>query len=718
MVERKKIESNNKENLEPKGYIYKATNIENKKVYIGKAKADRKGRGDTPIEKRWNEEISDAHQLKRWNKNHPEEKKSMRYIENAINKYGEDSFILEEEDVAYSKSELNQKEKQYIKEYDSRDSEKGYNLREGGEGGDFNESTIEKISKGVSEKWEDPEYRKNVSQTTSKSITEKWKNPEYREKQANERSGRAQEPIWRGKMTEINRERGEDPNWVEKMTEINQERAKKPEYQENMSQILKEKWQEQEYSNTVSERVSNKWQDAEYVDRQLTARAEGGKKITDKEQFLKDIQEMKKKDINEKYGMDGKTTNRKIHKMLGHQGVRNFSQAREYLKDKNLNDVMKDIKKNELQKETRSNTGVRKKIENKKEFLRDIQTMKKKDINEKYNMDGRTTTKRIGEMLGHRGVYTYSQAREYLKNRDLNKVVKDINQHEKIERANKLERGTKIENKEEFMKDIQNLSKKEINRKYQMDGKTINNKIEKMLGHQGVKNYSQAREYLQDKEFKDVLKDIEKQESNDNDEKRIDAKNEREDESLVDNDKKDAVEKKIDPEKEIEGSEDREREEFNKKNEENQIVDKEFNDQFGKEEGNESNRQDDLEEGEKGNVGYVDESSNYKDCESITNIQKGEHDDIQGITEDSADKGKDYESINNMNDDKGNDYDSINDSGDEQNEDFSGINNNLDEQKDSDLEGIHKDFTSEGNKGTKREGMGREDDGFREQGYE
>jgi hypothetical protein len=167
------------------------------------------------------------------------------------------------------------------------DPNKGYNLTEGGSHGKLSEIAKKNMSKSHIEKWE--------------------KDQEYREKQLNERKNRSQ-----------------NQDWVDYMTYNNQQMTKQPKYQEKMSNKLKEKWKEKEYSNSVSTGISNQWQNKEYLEKQLSARVKGGKKIPDKEQFLKDIQEMNKKDINKKYGIDGKTTNRKIYKMLGHQGVWTF----------------------------------------------------------------------------------------------------------------------------------------------------------------------------------------------------------------------------------------------------------------------------------------------------------------------------------------------------------------------------------------------------------
>lgn len=108
--------------------IYKITNIENNKVYIGKAK---------DIKTRWSVH---KHQLRN-NKHHN------LYLQNAWNKYGENSFsfdIIEECD----ENSLCSREKFWIDYYNSFSSrECGYNLTDGGEGGALSQESIEKLSK-------------------------------------------------------------------------------------------------------------------------------------------------------------------------------------------------------------------------------------------------------------------------------------------------------------------------------------------------------------------------------------------------------------------------------------------------------------------------------------------------------------------------------------------------------------------------------------------
>ena len=78
------------------GYIYKITNIINGKIYIGKTKY--------LIESRFREHIKCAHR-------EDAHSNTGSYLHKAINKYGENNFIIEVLDTAESLFELNEKEK-------------------------------------------------------------------------------------------------------------------------------------------------------------------------------------------------------------------------------------------------------------------------------------------------------------------------------------------------------------------------------------------------------------------------------------------------------------------------------------------------------------------------------------------------------------------------------------------------------------------------------
>lgn len=432
----------NKEERSPHGIIYIATNSNNGKNYVGKTKK-------TP-EERWQVHLDKAQMLENIRESNPHTKIRGTHLNNAIIKYGNDAFIIKQIDVAYSRDELNEKERYYVKEYDSMNPDKGYNMTEGGEGGRPRPEVIER-------------------------------------------------------MTEISRERAKDPKWLDKMAEVNQEIGRNPETQGKISESLSEKWQEKQYQDNVSMGATNKWQEAKHRDRQFTARRAGKREIPDKGEFLRDIQDMKKKDINTKYDMDGKSINVRINEMLGHHGVKNYSEAKKYLENKNLDNVLKDI--NEKLNERPNEFKGKKEISNTREFLEDIQNIQAKEIAQKYDMNRSTVNKRIREMLGDKGIKNYTEAKKYLQDKNLDDVVKGID--EKLKDQSHITEGkTIISNKKEFLKDIQELQKNEIDQKYGMDAKTVNNKIKELLGEHGVKNYTGAKEYLKDKNLDEVLKDI------------------------------------------------------------------------------------------------------------------------------------------------------------------------------------------------------------------
>ena len=93
-------------------YIYKIYNTINNKVYIGVT--------SRTIEERFNEHQSRI------------EERSNIHLYQAMKKYGAEHFAVEQIDTANTKAEMFEKEKYYIKLYDSFHN--GYNLTLGGEG--------------------------------------------------------------------------------------------------------------------------------------------------------------------------------------------------------------------------------------------------------------------------------------------------------------------------------------------------------------------------------------------------------------------------------------------------------------------------------------------------------------------------------------------------------------------------------------------------------
>ncbi len=93
-------------------YIYKVTNKENGKIYIGQ-----------------------TNNFKRRIKEHLKDKRTNHQpFKRALNKYGKDGFTWEIIDKCNLKKEINDKEKYYINYYNSK-IPKGYNITNGGDGG-------------------------------------------------------------------------------------------------------------------------------------------------------------------------------------------------------------------------------------------------------------------------------------------------------------------------------------------------------------------------------------------------------------------------------------------------------------------------------------------------------------------------------------------------------------------------------------------------------
>ncbi len=366
----------------PFGYIYRATNIQNEKNYIGQTVASRWGEDKSPIEDRWKEEVQEAYGKQRRGED-------LRYIERAIVKYGPENFELKEQDIAHSQEDLDNKETDWIKEYDSMNPDKGYNMKEGGRGGLLSEEAKENLSKIGSEKWqEDLKYREKQT----KERRERAKNPEFIEKMTKINRERAKDPKWREKMSKVTTEKYQkDPKYKEKQTQERRERAKNPEWIEKMTKINREITQRPEYKEKMSKVISEKWdKDPEYRQKQIESHDKYKKKIEDKREFLNDIKnEVQKKELLEKYEMSGKTMNRRIEEMLGEHGVKNYTGAKEYLKDKDLDDVLKDIEGKSTEKQTELKDKTDQKIGDKEAPQKAEDKMDKPVDNEKEEQKGK-----------------------------------------------------------------------------------------------------------------------------------------------------------------------------------------------------------------------------------------------------------------------------------------------------------------------------------------
>lgn len=106
-------------------YLYRITNQLNEKVYIGQT---------MDAGKRWGVHKSFARN----------DDKPRQYIHHAIAKYGSDNFVFEVIATCRTQENADTIEDQLIQQYDSRNKEKGYNLKTGGSHGIHSEETKQK----------------------------------------------------------------------------------------------------------------------------------------------------------------------------------------------------------------------------------------------------------------------------------------------------------------------------------------------------------------------------------------------------------------------------------------------------------------------------------------------------------------------------------------------------------------------------------------------
>ena len=133
-------------------YIYKTTNLINKKIYIGQ-KIYRKKDDNWYLG-------------------------SGIVLNKAIKKYGRENFIKEIIECCETKKDLNEKEKYWIKFYDSTNRNIGYNISEGGDGGNLGEI----VNKKISSKLKGIKKPKSFGEKISKALKGKSKSEEHIEK--------------------------------------------------------------------------------------------------------------------------------------------------------------------------------------------------------------------------------------------------------------------------------------------------------------------------------------------------------------------------------------------------------------------------------------------------------------------------------------------------------------------------------------------------------
>ena len=136
-------------NLEVYGIIYKITNKINGKVYIGQT--IQKGGFDRRY----------CHNLKKYTHN--------QHLKRSIERYGIDNFEINKVfDIAFSKIELDVKERCWIQYYNSCDINYGYNIAEGGHNGSPLKGKTEEELKQIYSKLNTWQGRKHTEEEKKK----------------------------------------------------------------------------------------------------------------------------------------------------------------------------------------------------------------------------------------------------------------------------------------------------------------------------------------------------------------------------------------------------------------------------------------------------------------------------------------------------------------------------------------------------------------------
>lgn len=177
-------------------FIYRITNLINQKIYIGQTN----------------------YPARRWSQHkHAAKTNSQELIvTRAMSKYGFNNFIFEVIATCRTQDDANYAEEIIIKQYDSRNLNKGYNIKPGGDTSSPSDETRKKISEGRKRFFKDnfgsnkgvpltEEHRKNISKASfGKPGTNKGKkfSDEWRQKIAIANTGKTPTPETLIKLSE------------------------------------------------------------------------------------------------------------------------------------------------------------------------------------------------------------------------------------------------------------------------------------------------------------------------------------------------------------------------------------------------------------------------------------------------------------------------------------------------------------------------------------
>lgn len=141
----------------PEGYgaIYLITDLTNDKVYVGQTWQT--------VYARWRGHLSDANK----------EETGPMLITRAIKKHGKQNFTVGLLGVANTQETLDALEDLWIIVLGSQDTKIGYNIRGGGSNGKWNQTTTQKMSGIMKNKWAEPGYKEKVAKTMASEATKR-----------------------------------------------------------------------------------------------------------------------------------------------------------------------------------------------------------------------------------------------------------------------------------------------------------------------------------------------------------------------------------------------------------------------------------------------------------------------------------------------------------------------------------------------------------------
>ena len=317
----KKIMKNGKINglLDVYGIIYLVKNKVNGKCYVGQTVKkngfrDRYGVGNgrTMIESFY--------------KTHKKNNSSSDIILEDMDKYGLDAFEVDEcIDYAFSKTELDIKEKTYISIYKSMISNSynnyyvgGYNKTSGGSGAkDFKWSeeskqklkeikntpeALERSREAAKKENLSPETLKkrseslkghNVSDNTklliSDCIEKMWEDGKYNSEEV------------RKNMSDAAKKRWEDDNYREKQSDKSKKNWEDDSYRKKISEKIKKKWEDDDFRERVTNRVKEYWDDESNHEKQSNISKKNWEDDSYREKVINGLKEYWDKDKKEEW---------------------------------------------------------------------------------------------------------------------------------------------------------------------------------------------------------------------------------------------------------------------------------------------------------------------------------------------------------------------------------------------------------------------------------